>query len=149
MGKLLSFFAPLESNCQGKTIHISGTMAASISRTCDLFRTLLHYEDKMAANSAKTTILNSKFLFAVTLNFLSSLVKITHGGCPFQNPFWFVEKPVVVSVFDENGEMVANKIRVMWGRMENFKCVDYFQVKMSIVSSEANLQYFYYFSFFR
>ena len=51
------------------------------------------------------------------------------AGCPFQNPFWFVEKPDVVSVFDENGEMVPNKIRVMWGRMENFKCVDYFQVR--------------------
>ena len=37
---------------------------------------------------------------------------------------------MVVSVFDENGEMVPNKVRVMWGRMENFKCVDYFQVIM-------------------
>ena len=35
---------------------------------------------------------------------------------------------MVVSVFDENGEMVPNKVRVTWGRMENFKCVDYFQV---------------------
>ena len=56
------------------------------------------------------------------------LDKLALGGCPFQNPFWFYEKPVVVNVFDENGEMVANKMRVMWGRMENFKCVDYFQV---------------------
>lgn len=51
------------------------------------------------------------------------------AGCPFQNPFWFVEKPDVLSVYDENGEMVPNKIRVVWGRMENFKCVDYFQVR--------------------
>ena len=65
------------------------------------------------------------------LFFLFTLHKILHyaeAGCPFQNPFWFVEKPAVASVFDENGEMVANKVRVIWGRMENFKCVDYFQV---------------------
>ena len=37
---------------------------------------------------------------------------------------------MVASVFDENGEMVPNKVRVMWNRMENFKCVDYFQVIM-------------------
>ncbi len=42
----------------------------------------------------------------------------------------FVEKPVVVNVFDEEGDMLPNKVRVMWGRMENFKCVDYFQVKL-------------------
>lgn len=50
------------------------------------------------------------------------------GGCPFQNPFWFLEKPVVVNVYDENGDTLPNKVRVMWGSMENFKCVDYFQV---------------------
>ena len=55
------------------------------------------------------------------------------GGCPFQNPFWFYDKPVVVNVFDENGEMVANKMRVMWGRLENFRCVDYFQVRILIL----------------
>ena len=52
------------------------------------------------------------------------------AGCPFQDPFWFVEAPNVISVFDENGEMVPNKLRVMWGRVENFKCVDYFQVSL-------------------
>ena len=60
------------------------------------------------------------------------------AGCPFQNPFWFVEKPDVVSVFDENGEMVPHKLRVMWGRMENFKCVDYFQVSLD---ASPTLQY--------
>ena len=67
--------------------------------------------------------------FALQLTVLLALcLDKVFGGCPFQNPFWFYEKPVVVNVFDENGEMVANKMRVMWGRMENFKCVDYFQV---------------------
>ena len=60
--------------------------------------------------------------------------KSVWGGCPFQNPFWFYEKPVVVNVYDENGDMVANKLRVMWGRMENFKCVDYFQVLPRCIS---------------
>ncbi|TRY69072.1 hypothetical protein TCAL_15078 [Tigriopus californicus] len=51
------------------------------------------------------------------------------SGCPFQNPFWFAEKPMVVPVLDEQNSVVPNKIRLMWGRMENFKCVDYFQVE--------------------
>lgn len=55
--------------------------------------------------------------------------RVVEGGCPFQNPFWFYDRPVVVNVYDEAGAMVANKVRVMWGRMENFKCVDYFQVE--------------------
>ena len=64
----------------------------------------------------------------VLLIFAHKILHFVEAGCPFQNPFWFVEKPAVASVFDENGEMVANKVRVIWGRMENFKCVDYFQV---------------------
>ncbi len=60
---------------------------------------------------------------------LLAAVGPANGGCPFQNPFWFVEKPIVVPVRDAAGEMVPNRIRLMWGRMENFKCVDYFQVE--------------------
>ena len=56
------------------------------------------------------------------------LVKYSFAGCPFQNPFWFYDKPVVVNVYADE-EIIANKVRVMWGRMENFKCVDYFQVE--------------------
>lgn len=51
------------------------------------------------------------------------------SGCPFQNPFWFVEKPMVVAITDDNNQIVPNRVRIMWGRMENFKCVDYFQVE--------------------
>ena len=52
---------------------------------------------------------------------------------------------MVVSVFDENGEMVPNKVRVTWGRMENFKCVDYFQVIIDYISKLGILRitYFY------
>ena len=71
-----------------------------------------------------------RVLAAFLLPLLVILEKnLSEAGCPFQNPFWFVEKPDVVSVFDENGDMVPNKIRILWGRMENFKCVDYFQVR--------------------
>jgi len=72
-----------------------------------------------------------RFLAAAGVLLLFAFV-LVEAGCPFQNPFWFVEKPDVVSVFDENGEMVPNKVRVVWGRMENFKCVDYFQVRFNI-----------------
>ena len=74
---------------------------------------------------------SSHWSFLAAITFLLPLFNyflLVETGCPFQNPFWFVEKPMVVSVFDENGEMVPNKVRVTWGRMENFKCVDYFQV---------------------
>ena len=60
---------------------------------------------------------------------LLAKVRVSQCGCPFQNPFWFIEKPMVVDVRDEAGQVVPNKIRLMWGRMENFKCVDYFQVE--------------------
>ena len=82
--------------------------------------------------------------FYALLLFLFTLHKILHyveAGCPFQNPFWFVEKPAVASVFDENGEMVANKVRVIWGRMENFKCVDYFQVSWQKILSNFPSQF--------
>ena len=79
-------------------------------------------------------VINMECSWRVLAAFLLPLLVIleknlSQAGCPFQNPFWFVEKPDVVSVFDENGDMVPNKIRILWGRMENFKCVDYFQVR--------------------
>ena len=64
-----------------------------------------------------------------SLLFLSLFLPPIECGCPFQNPFWFVEKPLVVAVQDEQGLTVPNRVRIMWGRMENFKCVDYFQVE--------------------
>ena len=57
------------------------------------------------------------------------LFTYSSGRCPFQNPFWFIDRPTADSVYDENGDMVANKIRVIWGRLENFKCIDYFQIE--------------------
>ena len=78
----------------------------------------------MSSEAMKSSIV----LLAAAVSFFH-LPPEAEAGCPFQNPFWFVEKPIVVAVTDEMGETVPNKIRVMWGRMENFKCVDYFQVE--------------------
>jgi hypothetical protein len=94
------------SNC-----NFSVTLVASTSRI-----------SKITKMARSTSLLRSLLL-------LIYLVKCSLAGCPFQNPFWFYDKPVVVNKFDENGEIVANTIRLMWGRMENFKCVDYFQVE--------------------
>ena len=31
------------------------------------------------------------------------------AGCPFQNPFFFVDRPSVLTVVDSDGEMVADR----------------------------------------
>jgi len=59
---------------------------------------------------------------------LCSLVSV-RAGCPFQNPFFFVDRPSALTVVDSSGSMVADRVRVSWGDMENFKCVDYFQIE--------------------
>ena len=41
--------------------------------------------------------------------------------------FWV--RPTVVTVVDSQGKMVPDRVRVSWGRLENFKCVDYFQIE--------------------
>ena len=65
------------------------------------------------------------------------MVTSVSGGCPFQNPFWFVDRPRVEAVTVRDGSSDNNatgggflpRVRLMWGRVENFKCVDYFQVE--------------------
>jgi len=49
--------------------------------------------------------------------------------CYDQSPFWFLEEPRVESLYDDEGQMLSNKVRVLWGKVHNFKCVDYFQVE--------------------
>jgi len=51
------------------------------------------------------------------------------GVCYDQSPFWFMSEPSVESLYDEQGNMLSNKVKVKWGAMHNFKCVDYFQVE--------------------
>ena len=89
------------------------------------------FKTKMASDQhSKVDSSNSKLILLLLwwLLILSFNPGLVRAGCPFQNPFWFVEKPMVVPVMDDQGESLPNKVRIMWGRMENFKCVDYFQV---------------------
>ena len=57
------------------------------------------------------------------------LAHSAESRCPFQNPFWFYDRPTAHNVYNDNGDMAANKIQVRWSGMENFKCVDYFQIE--------------------
>jgi len=64
-----------------------------------------------------------------SLLYVVVIIPTVWGGCPFQNPFFFVDRPSVLTVVDSDGEMVADRVRVSWGQVENFKCVDYFQIE--------------------
>ena len=52
------------------------------------------------------TLVFSMHVFAIVL-----LLQIQNSwaGCPFQNPFFFVDRPSVVTVVDSDGEMVADR----------------------------------------
>ena len=49
--------------------------------------------------------------------------------CYDQSPFWFLGRPTVENLLDEEGRIMSNKVRVKWGALHNFKCVDYFMVE--------------------
>ena len=49
--------------------------------------------------------------------------------CYDQSPFYFLGPPVVENLLDEEGRIRSNKVRVKWGALHNFKCVDYFLVE--------------------
>ena len=76
---------------------------------------------------------------AMAIEILACIIMVTSvsGGCPFQNPFWFVDRPRVeaVTAARGNGDNATSgggflpRVRLMWGRIENFKCVDYFYVE--------------------
>ena len=60
---------------------------------------------------------------------LTTQVPVVLPICYDQSPFWFIGKPTVENLLDEEGRILSNKVRVKWGAMHNFKCVDYFQVE--------------------
>lgn len=64
-----------------------------------------------------------------TLACLCWLVPLCLGGCMFQEPFYFTSAPKINAILDSRGRPVADKVRLSWGQMLNFKCVDYFQVQ--------------------
>ena len=49
-----------------------------------------------------------------------------------KNLHLFIVASEVESLYDDQGNMLSNKVRVRWGKMHNFKCVDYFQEFISI-----------------
>ena len=51
------------------------------------------------------------------------------SACPFQNPFSFLDPPMVTNVVDKDGKVAADRVRVSWGKVDNFKCVDFFQIE--------------------
>ena len=57
------------------------------------------------------------------------LAEHSEAVCQFQNPFYFIDTPSVVTVVDSTGQMVADRVRVTWDRVQNFKCVDYYQIE--------------------
>ena len=57
------------------------------------------------------------------------LADYSEAVCQFQNPFYFIDRPSVVTVVDSSGQMVADRVRVTWDRVQNFKCVDYYQIE--------------------
>lgn len=54
----------------------------------------------------ETRMCSSSHGSRVFLILLLSAPGWVRSGCPFQNPFWFVEKPIVVPVTDENNQVV-------------------------------------------
>ena len=47
------------------------------------------------------------YLVCVVVN-----IQALWAGCPFQNPFFFVDRPSVLTVVDSDGEMVADRWEV-------------------------------------
>ena len=76
-----------------------------------------------------------KWLLQSSAAIMVIIVASVSGGCPFQNPFWFVDRPRVEAVaptrsdFENATSSFLPRVRLMWGRIENFKCVDYFYVE--------------------
>ena len=64
--------------------------------------------------------------------FLAVVLQVIHhtwSACPFQNPFSFLDLPAVTTVVDKAGKVAPDRVRVTWGKVDNFKCVDFFQIE--------------------
>ena len=96
-----------------------------------------------------------KFISRI-VDFDSTILFVEYANiniCIPQSPFWFLTRPVVENLLDDEGRILSNKVRqktntqcvlmfvvlkmhsvrrkvrVKWGALHNFKCVDYFQVE--------------------
>merc|ERR1712079_356222 len=59
---------------------------------------------------------------------LASIVSLCLTSCPFQQPLYFKDDPIIQPVLDEFGETKADEVWIEFGRINNLKCVDYFRV---------------------
>jgi len=59
---------------------------------------------------------------------LGTLLGLGSSSCPFQQPFGFMDDPVLQPVLDEFGETMADQVWIEFGRMSNLQCIDYFRV---------------------
>ena len=69
-------------------------------------------------------------VFLTVLVFVPSVRPI----CYDQSPFYFLGPPAVENLLDDQGRIMSNKVRVKWGALHNFKCVDYFFVEYEVVT---------------
>merc|ERR1719192_3302367 len=71
---------------------------------------------------------------------LAFLLPAVSPICYDQSPFYFLGPPVVENLLDEEVRILSNKVRVKWGALHNFKCVDYFQVEYHQKDDPENTQ---------
>ena len=70
-----------------------------------------------------------QLIFAILSAYILLLPTPSWSACPFQNPFSFLDPPMVTNVVDKDGKVAADRVRVSWGKVDNFKCVDFFQIE--------------------
>ena len=68
-------------------------------------------------------------MYGLSLLLTLHLLHPASSACPFQNPFSFLDLPAVTTVVDKAGKVAPDRVRVTWGKVDNFKCVDFFQIE--------------------
>ena len=68
-------------------------------------------------------------MYGLSLLLPLPLLPPASSACPFQNPFSFLDLPAVTTVVDKAGKVAPDRVRVTWGKVDNFKCVDFFQIE--------------------
>ena len=74
-------------------------------------------------------ILQSSLALSISYGLFSDVDDLSLIPYWLQEPFWFLAPPVIQPVRDRRGNPIADRVRVSWGEMENFKCVDYFKIE--------------------
>ena len=53
---------------------------------------------------------NRNMWWEIGITFLFSILHKCDSVCQFQNPFYFIDRPSVVTVVDSSGQMVADRL---------------------------------------